>query len=192
MHISILTKHISISKTYFKINKTHFNNNKTHFNMKNTFQYHPVTHFNIQNTVPYQKQISMSKTNFNIINKFQYQKQISMSKTHFNITPKHIRPRFLALRSGYQAGCKGSSNLTRLLKMGSFSIYEQPKWERIVASTQVGFRVSIWVRIRGWIRVRVRTRVRVRVRVRLGLYFGCSYIEKGPKNVTFVQNAEQK
>ena len=48
--------------------------------------------------------------------------------------------------------------------MGSFSIYEQPKWERIVASTQVGFRVSIWVRIR----------------VRLGLYFGCSYIEKGP------------
>ena len=52
--------------------------------------------------------------------------------------------------------------------MGSFSIYEQPKWERIVASTQVGFRVSIWVRIR------------IRVRVRLGLYFGCSYIEKGP------------
>ena len=51
--------------------------------------------------------------------------------------------------------------------MGSFSIYEQPKWERIVASTQVGFRVSIWVRIRVWIRVR------------LGLYFGCSYIEKG-------------
>ena len=50
--------------------------------------------------------------------------------------------------------------------MGSFSIYEQPKWERIVASTQVGFRVSIWVRIR----------------VRLGLYFGCSYIEKGPFN----------
>ena len=54
--------------------------------------------------------------------------------------------------------------------MGSFSIYEQPKWERIVASTQVGFRVSIWVRIRVWIRVRVR----------LGLYFGCSYIEEGP------------
>ena len=52
--------------------------------------------------------------------------------------------------------------------LGSFSIYEQPKWERIVASTQVGFRVSIWVRIR------------IRVRVRLGLYFGCSYIEKGP------------
>ena len=52
---------------------------------------------------------------------------------------------------------------------GSFSIYEQPKWERIVASTQVGFRVSIWVRV--WIRIRVR----------LGLYFGCSYIEKGPK-----------
>ena len=52
---------------------------------------------------------------------------------------------------------------------GSFSIYEQPKWERIVASTQVGFRVSIWVRIR------------IRVRVRLGLYFGCSYIEKGPR-----------
>ena len=59
---------------------------------------------------------------------------------------------------------------------GSFSIYEQPKWERIVASTQVGFRVSIW----GRIRVRVRVRIRVRVRVRLGLYFGCSYIEKGP------------
>ena len=36
--------------------------------------------------------------------------------------------------------------------VGSFSIYEQPKWERIVASTQVGFRVSI--RIRVWIRVR--------------------------------------
>ena len=53
--------------------------------------------------------------------------------------------------------------------IGSFSIYEQPKWERIVASTQVGFRVSIWVRIR------------IRVRVRLGLYFGCSYIEKGPE-----------
>ena len=50
---------------------------------------------------------------------------------------------------------------------GFFSIYEQPKWERIVASTQVGLRVRIWV----WIRVRVR----------LGLYFGCSYIEKGPK-----------
>ena len=65
---------------------------------------------------------------------------------------------------------------------GSFSIYEQPKWERIVASTKVGFRVSIWVRIRVWIRVRVRVRirVRVRVRVRLGLYFCCSYIEKGP------------
>ena len=59
---------------------------------------------------------------------------------------------------------------------GSFSIYEQPKWERIVASTQVGFRVSIWVRIR----IRVCIRVRVRVRVRLGLYFGCSYIKKGP------------
>ena len=59
---------------------------------------------------------------------------------------------------------------------GSFSIYEQPKWERIVASTQVGFRVSIWVRIR----VRIMVRVRVRIRVRLGLYFGCSYIEKGP------------
>ena len=59
---------------------------------------------------------------------------------------------------------------------GSFSIYEQPKWERIVASTQVGFRVSIWVRIR----------IRVRVRVRLGLYFGCSYIEKGPGNVNNV------
>ena len=29
--------------------------------------------------------------------------------------------------------------------------------------------------------VRVRIRVRVRVRVRLGLYFGCSYIEKGPR-----------
>ena len=55
---------------------------------------------------------------------------------------------------------------------GPFSIYEQPKWERIVASTQVGFRVSIWVRIR--------IRVWIRVRVRLGLYFGCSYIEKGP------------
>ena len=52
--------------------------------------------------------------------------------------------------------------------MGSFSIYEQPKWERIVASTQVGFRVSIWVRIRVWIRVRVR----------LGLYFSCSYRER--------------
>ena len=66
---------------------------------------------------------------------------------------------------------------------GSFSIYEQPKWERIVASTQVGFRVSIWVRIRIRIRVRVRVkvRVRIRVRVRLGFYFGCSYIEKGPK-----------
>ena len=71
---------------------------------------------------------------------------------------------------------------------GSFSIYEQPKWERIVASTQVGFRVSIWVRIRirVWIKVRVRVmvrvrvRIRVRVRVRLGLYFGCSYIEKWP------------
>ena len=48
----------------------------------------------------------------------------------------------------------------------------------IVASTQVGFRVSIWVRIR--IRVWIRVRVRVRIRVRLGLYFGCSYIEKGP------------
>ena len=57
---------------------------------------------------------------------------------------------------------------------GSFSIYEQPKWERIVASTQVGFRVSIWVRIR------IRVWIRVRIRVRLGLYFGCSYIEKGP------------
>ena len=56
------------------------------------------------------------------------------------------------------------------LHFGSFSIYEQLKWERIVASTQVGFRVSIWVTIRVWIRVRVR----------LGLYFGCSYIEKGP------------
>ena len=55
-------------------------------------------------------------------------------------------------------------------------MYEQPKWERIVASTQVGFRGSIWVRIRVWIRVRVR----VRVWVRLALYFGCSYIEKGP------------
>ena len=64
---------------------------------------------------------------------------------------------------------------------GSFSIYEQPKWERIVASTQVGLRVSIWVRIRirVWIRVRVRVRIRIRIRVRLGLYFGCSYIEKG-------------
>ena len=59
------------------------------------------------------------------------------------------------------------------LELGSFSIYEQPKWESIVASTQVGVRVSIWVRIR--------IRVRVRVRVRLGLYFGCSYIEKGPR-----------
>ena len=71
--------------------------------------------------------------------------------------------------------------------LGSFSIYEQPKWERIVASTQVGFSVSIWVRIRirVWIRVRVRIRVRdrVRIRVRLGLYFGCSYIEKGPISV---------
>ena len=53
---------------------------------------------------------------------------------------------------------------------GSFSIYEQPKWERIVASTQVGFRVRVWIR----------------VRVRLGLYFGCSYIEKGPGNVNNV------
>ena len=67
--------------------------------------------------------------------------------------------------------------------MGSFSIYEQPKWEHIVASTQVGFRVSIWVRIRVWIRVRVR------IRVRLGLYFGCSYIEKGPILVNFKQFA---
>ena len=58
---------------------------------------------------------------------------------------------------------------------GSFSIYEQPKWERIVASTQVGFRVSIWVRIR------IRVWIRIRVKVRLGLYFGCSYIEKGPR-----------
>ena len=41
---------------------------------------------------------------------------------------------------------------------GSFSIYEQPKWERIVASTQVGFKVSIWVKIR--IRVSIRVRVR--------------------------------
>ena len=65
--------------------------------------------------------------------------------------------------------------------MGSFSIYEQPKWERIVASTQVGFRVSIWVRIRIRVWIRVRVRIRVMVRVRLGLYFGCSYIEKGPK-----------
>ena len=64
--------------------------------------------------------------------------------------------------------------------LGSFSIYEQPKWERIVASTQVGFRVSIWVRIR----IRVWIRVRIRVRVRLGLYFGCSYIEKGPRIVS--------
>ena len=64
--------------------------------------------------------------------------------------------------------------------MGSFSIYEQPKWERIVASTQVGFRVSIWVRIR----IRVWIRVRVRIRVRLGLYFGCLYIEKGPTYVS--------
>ena len=78
-----------------------------------------------------------------------------------------------------EVNCAKNANL-----LGSFSIYEQPKWERIVASTQVGFRVSIWVRIRVWIRVRdrvrVRIRVRVRVRVRLGLYFGCSYIEKGP------------
>ena len=66
--------------------------------------------------------------------------------------------------------------------LGSFSIYEQPKWERIVASTQVGFRGSIWVRIR--IRVWIRVRIRVRVRVRLGLYFGCSYIEKGPDFTT--------
>ena len=58
--------------------------------------------------------------------------------------------------------------------IGSFSIYEQPKWERVVASTQVGFRVRIWVRIR------IRVWIRVSVRVRLGLYFGCSYIEKGP------------
>ena len=65
--------------------------------------------------------------------------------------------------------------------MGSFSIYEQPKWERIVASTQVGFRVSIWVRIRIRVWIRVRVRIRIRVRVRLGLYLGCSYIEKGPK-----------
>ena len=63
---------------------------------------------------------------------------------------------------------------------GSFSIYEQPKWERIVASTKVGFRVSIWVRIRIRVWIRVRIRVRDRVRVRLGLYFSCSYIEKGP------------
>ena len=64
-------------------------------------------------------------------------------------------------------------------------MYEQPKWERIVASTQAGFRVRIWVRIRirVWIRVRVRIRVMVTVRFRLGLYFGCSYIEKGPVNV---------
>ena len=79
-----------------------------------------------------------------------------------------------------EVNCAKNANL-----LGSFSIYEQPKWERIVASTQVGFRVSIWVRIRVWIRVRdrvrVRIRVRVRVRVRLGLYFGCSYIEKGPR-----------
>ena len=66
-----------------------------------------------------------------------------------------------------------------MISFGSFSIYEQPKWERIVASTQVGFRVSIWVRIR--IRVWIRVRIRVRVTIRLGLYFGCSYIEKGPK-----------
>ena len=59
------------------------------------------------------------------------------------------------------------------LIQGSFLIYEQPKWERIVASTQVGFKVSIWVRIRVWIRVR------------LGLYFGCSYIEKGPDTSNF-------
>ena len=46
----------------------------------------------------------------------------------------------------------------RFVEFGSFSIYEQPKWERIVASTQVGFRVSIWVRIRirVWIMIRVR------------------------------------
>ena len=69
-------------------------------------------------------------------------------------------------------------NLKTLSGFGSFSIYEQPKWERIVASTQVSFRVSIWVRIRVWIRVRVR--------VRLGLYFGCSYIEKGPRFCRFV------
>ena len=43
-----------------------------------------------------------------------------------------------------------------------------------MASTQVGFRVSIWVRIRVWIRVRVR----------LGWYFGCSYIEKGPVSLS--------
>ena len=75
--------------------------------------------------------------------------------------------------------------MLRLQDFGSLSIYEQPKWERIVASTKVGFRVSIWVRIRirVWIRLRVRIRVRdrVRVRVRLCLYFGCSYIEKGPR-----------
>ena len=74
--------------------------------------------------------------------------------------------------------------MLRLQDFGSLSIYEQPKWERIVASTKVGFRVSIWVRIRirVWIRVRVRVRIRVMVRVRLGLYFGCSYyIEKGPR-----------
>ena len=54
---------------------------------------------------------------------------------------------------------------TRVRPRGSFSIYEQPKWERIVASTQVGFRVSIWV----WIRIRVWIRVRIRVRVRFVL-----------------------
>ena len=52
--------------------------------------------------------------------------------------------------------------------LGSFSIYEQPKWERIVASTQVGFRVSIWVRIR--IRVWIRVRIRVRFVLRLFIY----------------------
>ena len=69
-----------------------------------------------------------------------------------------------------------NDHLERVIKipwgrnLGSFSIYEQPKWERIVTSTQVGFRVSIWVRIRVWIRVRIRVWIRVRVRVRLGLY----------------------
>ena len=64
---------------------------------------------------------------------------------------------------------KRETNRLKPTEDGSFSIYEQPKWERIVASTQGSFRVRIWVRIRVWIRVRV------------GLYFGCSYIEKGPR-----------
>ena len=96
---------------------------------------------------------------------------------------KDAHPKAHALYSIYMCLAPKSPSVRNL---GSFSMYEQPKWERIVASTQVGFRVRIWVRIRirVWIRVRVRIRVMVRVRFRLGLYFGCSYIEKGPKLVS--------